>query len=256
MPKHPQETAIVAYSGGKDSTATLLWALEQYQKVIPIFCDTKAEWPETYDYLNYVEKALNLPIVRLQSKRFSYGLPEYIRKYHFWPSIIQRACTTELKKMPLKAYLKNQDGYDLLFGQRAEESFYRSKLPEREGNLLRPILRWSKKEVLAYIAEHSLKLNPVYQFVERANCCVCPMGKPSAIREYSRRYPYDFQEWVILEKASGKTWRENMSLLQAAQLEQGSLFDMQEYSECLLDGLCDFGEGVEADIHHYEGKDA
>ena len=45
------ETYIVAYSGGKDSSATLLWTLDNLprEKVRVVFCDTGAAWPETYD---------------------------------------------------------------------------------------------------------------------------------------------------------------------------------------------------------------
>ena len=53
---------IVSVSGGKDSTATLLKVLEFAPKedIIVVFCDTKWEADETYEYLNYLEDNLIL----------------------------------------------------------------------------------------------------------------------------------------------------------------------------------------------------
>lgn len=60
---------VVSVSGGKDSTATLLLALERCPEgsVVPIFCDTGNEHQETYDYLDYLELALGLTITRLKA---------------------------------------------------------------------------------------------------------------------------------------------------------------------------------------------
>lgn len=64
MTKH-----VVSISGGKDSTATLLLALDRCSRdsVIPIFCDTGNEHAEVYKYLAYLEQALDITIVRLKA---------------------------------------------------------------------------------------------------------------------------------------------------------------------------------------------
>lgn len=60
---------VISVSGGKDSTATLLIALERCPagSVVPIFCDTGNEHQETYDYLGYLEQALGVTITRLKA---------------------------------------------------------------------------------------------------------------------------------------------------------------------------------------------
>lgn len=60
---------VVSVSGGKDSAATLLLALERCprESVIPIFCDTGNEHAEVYEYLAYLEQALDIEIVRLKA---------------------------------------------------------------------------------------------------------------------------------------------------------------------------------------------
>lgn len=60
---------VVSVSGGKDSGATLLLAQLRFPrgKIIPIFCDTGNEHQEVYDYLLYLEQALDIEIIRLKA---------------------------------------------------------------------------------------------------------------------------------------------------------------------------------------------
>lgn len=60
---------VVSVSGGKDSAATLLIAMQRFprEKIIPIFCDTGNEHHTVYEYLSYLEQALDIEIVRLKA---------------------------------------------------------------------------------------------------------------------------------------------------------------------------------------------
>lgn len=60
---------VVNVSGGKDSTATLLIALERFgrSRVVPITMDTGNEHEATYEYLGYLEQALGIQITRLKA---------------------------------------------------------------------------------------------------------------------------------------------------------------------------------------------
>jgi 3'-phosphoadenosine 5'-phosphosulfate sulfotransferase (PAPS reductase)/FAD synthetase len=60
--------AIVSTSGGKDSTATLILAVQrlQHDQIFPVFADTGNENQITYDYLDYLESKLSLRITRLK----------------------------------------------------------------------------------------------------------------------------------------------------------------------------------------------
>ena len=73
---------IVAFSGGKDSLATLLTAIERGIDFECCFADTGNEHPITYEYVGYVEQKTGITIQRVKAD-FSDRIEkkrEYIRK--------------------------------------------------------------------------------------------------------------------------------------------------------------------------------
>ncbi|MCI3945827.1 phosphoadenosine phosphosulfate reductase family protein [Pseudomonas syringae] len=59
---------IVSVSGGKDSTATLLVAIAlETENLQAVFADTGNEHEQTYQYLDYLERATGVPITRVQA---------------------------------------------------------------------------------------------------------------------------------------------------------------------------------------------
>ncbi|MDR8135476.1 phosphoadenosine phosphosulfate reductase [Acinetobacter baumannii] len=59
---------IVSISGGKDSAATLLLALEQnVSNLLAVFADTGNEHEITYEYVRYLEDKLGVPIIWLKA---------------------------------------------------------------------------------------------------------------------------------------------------------------------------------------------
>ena len=65
----PKTLHVVSFSGGKDSLATLLRALERCprESIIPVFADTDNEDAQLYTYLDYIETVLGIKIVRLKA---------------------------------------------------------------------------------------------------------------------------------------------------------------------------------------------
>ncbi|MGK8887549.1 phosphoadenosine phosphosulfate reductase domain-containing protein [Burkholderia gladioli] len=63
-----QTLHVVSLSGGKDSTATLLVALELHgrENVRAVFADTGNEHEATYQYIDYLEDTLSIPVERLK----------------------------------------------------------------------------------------------------------------------------------------------------------------------------------------------
>lgn len=48
---------VIGISGGKDSTATALYAIENIEEPLRfVFCDTGIESPATYEYIAYLDE--------------------------------------------------------------------------------------------------------------------------------------------------------------------------------------------------------
>ena len=156
---------IVGISGGKDSTATALVAIETL-KTPPrfVFCDTGIEAPSNYEYVNYLSeklKAITGQGVEIIKADFSARIAKKAEKLRnqgeikraealaptgnpfvdlcIWkgrfPSTKARFCTQELKMNPTIAFVKNlMVNADVVSwsGERAEESIARANKPEKE----------------------------------------------------------------------------------------------------------------------------
>jgi 3'-phosphoadenosine 5'-phosphosulfate sulfotransferase (PAPS reductase)/FAD synthetase len=92
-------------SGGKDSTALLLWAV--HESGLPIeslnvtFADTGNESQITLDYVAMLSEKVH-PITTLHPERDFYALAKH---KHRFPSPRARFCTTELKMKPSRDHV-------------------------------------------------------------------------------------------------------------------------------------------------------
>lgn len=161
-----QTVNIVNVSGGKDSTATLLLAIErQTPNLRLVFADTGHEHPETYAYVEYLEAAVGMPIERVRADftdriarrrkivEETWEEPERSRALEvlhptgnpfldlclwkgMFPSSGQRFCTSFLKVEPIdriqQAALEEADRVVTWLGIRADESLARSTATEWE----------------------------------------------------------------------------------------------------------------------------
>ena len=245
--------SVVSVSGGKDSTATALLAIDRYglDDCRLVFADTGNEHETTYRYIDDLGAALGRPIeavkadfsARIAAKR------EYVARH--WPGkgvpdeIVQSAlailaeptgipfldlclwkgrgasrkaqfCTQELKRYPLDAYMLDllAAGHTLESwqGVRRDESRARAHLPATEPaaegwQIVRPILDWTAHQVVRFISERGIPLNPLYrQGMRRVGCMPCINACKDELAEIARRFPAHIdkiREWErIMSKAA------------------------------------------------------
>lgn len=217
---------IIKFSGGKDSLATLLWAKDNLPEFDIVFCDTGWEHEITYQHIKDVEKKIGIPIKVIKSKKYDGFLDMALKKGRF-PSTVGRFCTEELKVKPsIDMVLSLDEDVKIYQGVRAEESAarramkseddyfkfyfepygtdkkgkkkyhsYRKKdvvawCDKHSADVVRPIHKWSGKEVIAFILSKGFEPNPLYyQGMKRVGCFPCVMCNHSEIKAIAQSFP-------------------------------------------------------------------
>lgn len=124
---------LVSYSGGKDSQASLIWAVKKYgvKDIEAVFCDTRWENPITYQHLIDTCKELNVKYVDLRSKKY-HGMVDMAKKKGRFASSKARFCTAELKIKPMIDYVLSHNEHLLIIqGIRGDESTVRSEMKKQ-----------------------------------------------------------------------------------------------------------------------------
>lgn len=229
---------ILAYSGGKDSQACLLWAVKEYgfKNVEAVFCDTGWEHPATYSHIIETTNALGVKLVTVKSTKFD-GMVDLAEKKKRFPSSQARFCTSELKSIPFIDYVLEQKEHLLIIqGIRSLESFKRSLMQRQcrffkyyfepyndkgkthtyrkkevqewvklySDDILRPVFEWSAQEVIDYIVANGQNPNLLYkEGFKRVGCFPCIMSGHREVREIIKRYPERFKEIIEHEERIG-----------------------------------------------------
>jgi len=240
---------IVQFSGGKDSLASLLWAINTYGKnnIIAVFCDTKWEHELTYQHIKEVIEKTGVEFVTLNGK---YSFIELARKKLRFPSTKARFCTDFLKIRPFIDWLieMNFDYTIIIQGIRANESKSRSKMTrecqyfkyyftpygkDKKGkdkymnyrkkkiielellgkcDIERPFFDATANDVMTYIKDNGFKPNPLYYIgFNRVGCFPCIMCSKSEMDLLIKKQP------------------EYLTRIEDAELELGATFFPPDY---------------------------
>lgn len=208
---------LVSFSGGKDSQACLIKAVNDYgkDKVTAVFSDTGWEHSVTYGHIHNVCNQLGVELITLKSKKYKDFVDMSIKKSRF-PSSQRRFCTSELKVIPMIDYILSQDdSFIIIQGIRAKESkgravydvecsyfneyfnddvkgLYHKKAvlewcKHHDASVLRPIFHWTAQEVIDYILANGQRPNPLYERgFARVGCFPCIMCRKREVRLISK----------------------------------------------------------------------
>lgn len=192
---------VVTLSGGRDSTALAVLTAKERLDCHYIFCDTKAEYPEVYDYLDKIERTLGITIVRLESKGFETVLRQ---KNFYFPAPRRRWCTQELKIKPMQDWLKQFGNAQIctLVGSRIDEKRMRPLKKEGSAGEIRIFpfldLGYDIRDVKRILIKSEIGEPIYYNWKRRSGCWCCPFQNTMAWRNLLRYHPELFakaEEW-------------------------------------------------------------
>ena len=98
----------LSYGAGVGSTALLCHMLNDIRcgAVEVVFCDHGADWPETYEYVDYIKTALDIDITTIKVQiNGSNGLYNYFYDHNAIPLHQYRICTDKGKIRPFNKYV-------------------------------------------------------------------------------------------------------------------------------------------------------
>lgn len=191
---------LIGISGGKDSTALLLWARYEsgYEtgSVRAIYNAHSNDPQETLDYVQMLSERVH-PVEFIKPPMDFYQLAYHKKRF---PSRRARFCTEQLKLEPTREYIRTlqREGHEVVIhsGVRADESRERALLPESDWDdyfdceVLRPLLRWVLADVWAIHERYDIQPNPLYALgSKRVGCLPCIMSRKSELRMIGRLFP-------------------------------------------------------------------
>ncbi|MBZ3904395.1 phosphoadenosine phosphosulfate reductase family protein [Streptomyces griseiscabiei] len=212
---------VLGISGGKDSSALAVYMRNRVPEMEYFFCDTGAELPETYEYLNRLEAALGKSIVRLNADRdFDHWMEVYQGTL---PSPQMRWCTKNLKIKPLEDWV-GDDKVISYVAIRADENrigYVSTKpnidavFPFREEGI-------DKEGVMRILDEAGIGLPGYYEWRTRSGCYFCFFQRKHEWVGLKERHPDLYDKAVEYEdkvrfrhtamKGRNYTWSQGESL--------------------------------------------
>ena len=217
---------VMGLSGGKDSSALAIYIRDTYpdihERIEYFFCDTGAELPEVYDYLDKLEVYLGREIIRLGSGTdFEHHLARY---GGMLPDARMRWCTREMKLKPFERFIGDDQAISYV-GIRADE-------PDREGyritakSTIQPVYPFRDdglvREDIFRILEESVGIPEYYKWRSRSGCYFCFFQRKDEWVGLYENHRDLFEKAKEFERYDPETerrftWSENESLSELIQ---------------------------------------
>ena len=195
MPRH-----VCGISGGKDSSALAVYMRDKVPEMEYFFCDTGAELPETYAYLEKLQVVLGRPIQRLNATR---SFDHYFEVYRgALPSPQMRWCTSMLKIKPLEDWIGDDDvvSYVAIRSDEKNRKGYVSTKPN-----IRTIFPFIDDDidhagVVGILENAGIDLPEYYKWRTRSGCYFCFFQRKAEWIGLADNHPDLFKKAIAIEK--------------------------------------------------------
>jgi hypothetical protein len=190
---------VCGISGGKDSSALAIHLKDRIPDMEYFFCDTGAELPETYEYLDKLEVALGKPIARLNSNK---GFDHWFEVYRgALPSPQMRWCTKKMKLEPIEEWLGDDEAisYVAIRADEVDRKGYVSTKPNIKA--LFPFVEEGidKDGVMRILENAGVGLPEYYEWRSRSGCYFCFYQRKAEWVGLADRHPDLFDKAVAIE---------------------------------------------------------
>jgi hypothetical protein len=168
------------------------------------FCDTGAELPETYEYLDRLEVALGKRITRLNARR---GFDHWFEVYRgALPSPQMRWCTKKMKIEPIEEWIANDPAisYVAIRADEGNRKGYVSTKPNIQAVF--PFVEdgINHDGVLRILEEAGIGLPSYYEWRTRSGCYFCFYQRKAEWIGLADRHPELFERAVAIERKTMK----------------------------------------------------
>ena len=188
----------VNYGGGVNSTAVLALLCSDklhYKDPLIIFADTGAEYPQTYDYIKYIQPLLEShghELITVKSKEGS--LYDYCKNKKILPMRRLRWCTDRWKRKPLDDY-RGKKEYKLVIGIDYGER-HRAYRWLNDKDALFPLIYFgmNRVECIKIIEDVG------WRVPTKSACWFCPYEKMSKFKELKQDNRELFDELCVMEQ--------------------------------------------------------
>ena len=191
---------ICGISGGKDSSAMAVFMRDKVPEMEYFFCDTGAELPETYEFLDKLEIVLGKKIERLNANK---GFDHWFEVYRgTLPSPQMRWCTTKMKIEPIENWVGNEEviSYIAIRSDEASRKGYVSSKKNIQARF--PFIEngIDHAGVMRILADAGIGLPDYYEWRTRSGCYFCFFQRKAEWIGLSERHPDLWEKAVAIEQ--------------------------------------------------------
>lgn len=205
---------LIAFSGGKDSTAVAVWAKNYFpnNSIELCFCDMGADFVGFNNYLDSTADLLGLNLKVLRSKE---GMIELFLSKGKFPHFSNPYCHKVLNST-MNNYVNTFGSEDIVMlrgGRSQERAPQRSKINEDrflkvsdmpDYYYFQPLYFSEKNTAECILNEANVPTWEGYTYgLQRTACRICPGQKPQAYAALRINYPDVWEELIYIEKKLG-----------------------------------------------------
>lgn len=191
---------VCGISGGKDSSALAIYLRDRVPDMEYFFCDTGAELPETYEFLDKLEVILGKKIERINAQR---GFDHWFEVYRgALPSPQMRWCTKQMKIKPLEEWIGSEPttSYVAIRADERNRKGYVSTKPNITAVFPFVEDNIDHDAVLRILDDAGVGLPSYYEWRTRSGCYFCFYQRKAEWVGLADRHPELFEKAKQIEQ--------------------------------------------------------